>query len=757
MTAVLDRPAASPAAAGPRLTHRVAAAAPWLLLALVWAFALWHFDTPKRAMALYAVYLVVGLVVPGTLVHRALRGSRGNLPEDLGLGAATGLLLQLAGWALAAATGLQQVLWAWPLLVLLVFAAVPALRGHWRVADPRPLPVAWSWAMAAALLGIVTWGAAAMAANPLPPATWAYYQDLMYHLALVQEMTRTMPFEVPQLAGEALRYHYLSDADMAAASMVTGIDPAIVLLRLWFVPIGAIAVLVVGVLARDVSGRWWAGPLAGGVAFAGLPLSLGSPIGANGGQALAFLSPSQTYAMPLLALLAVIAVDVLRGRASKALWFVIPPLALALSGAKSSALPPLVAGVALAGLVLWLRDRRLPWAVAGFGVATVIPMYVGTKLFAGGGAGVLALQPLSGLRYNDAYRGTLGGDDGITPGGLLNPGLQDADLKGWVFVAALMIWWALLQAPRLVGLFHLGRKRQDPVAWMLAGTMVAGAAAGWLFYHPSASQFYFIAGALPFGVVLTVWFLAEHVRRGWVPLAGLAAGALWQIFAPKVAKPEDTASYAQWAWALSLPLLRALAFVAAGALLVLILRKSFRSLLVAVVAATLGASFAAGAYNYVRNTLNTPSPYKSRIVTAAEMRAAIWLDDNAGEDDIVATNVHCQPLSGYKVCDARAFWVAGLGGHRTLVESWGYSDEAVAANGVDGRTYMQQPAPDQQEFQLNERVFSTGAAADVTALRDTYGVRWLFADTRAGAVSPELAKQATVRYTAGSVTVYELR
>ena len=73
--------------------------------------------------------------------------------------------------------------------------------------------------------------------NPLPPATWSYYQDLMYHLALVHEMTRSIPFQVPQLAGDTLRYHYLSDADMAAASMITKIPAATILLRLWIVPI----------------------------------------------------------------------------------------------------------------------------------------------------------------------------------------------------------------------------------------------------------------------------------------------------------------------------------------------------------------------------------------------------------------------------------------------------------------------------------------------------------------------------------------
>ena len=77
-------------------------------------------------------------------------------------------------------------------------------------------------------------------------------------------------------------------------------------------------------------------------------------------------------------------------------------------------------------------------------------------------------------------------------------------------------------------------------------------------------------------------------------------------------------------------------------------------------------------------------PPTERLITAEEMRAALWLDAHAGRDDLVATNVHCQPIARRKPCDARAFWVAGLGGRRTLIESWGYSDEAVAANGRNG-------------------------------------------------------------------------
>jgi hypothetical protein len=289
--------------------------------------------------------------------------------------------------------------------------------------------------------------------------------------------------------------------------------------------------------------------------------------------------------------------------------------------------------------------------------------------------------------------------------------------------------------------------------------LVAGTGAMWLFWHPSQSQIYFFAGVVPFGAVLTVWALADRARHWPVPVAGAAAGALLSLLAPAVDPPgRDTAG--EWAWALARPLLTvaAVTTVVTVAALAVRRRRALRALPAALIAAVVGASLAAGVAHTGRE-LSAPPPGPEpmrRVVTAAEMRAALWLDANAGAEDLVATNVHCMPMNA-KVCDARAFWVAGLGGRRTLVESWAYTDAAVAANGVDGRKYFYQPAPDAAVYELNQRVFRHGDPADVRRLRDEYGVRWLFADTRAGAVAPGLAAVATVRHTSGPATVYELR
>ncbi|MEU8240709.1 hypothetical protein AB0C07_20895 [Actinoplanes missouriensis] len=760
MTTLLEAaPAAAPA---PHRDRRLWAVVPWLLPAISAFWVLHHYATPDRAIAVYAVYLLFAVVVPGTLVFRAAFGSRGNLPEDLGLGAATGLLVLLAGWAIAAATGLQALLIGWPALVMVLFAAVPRLRRHWRTGPGEPLPLGWSAGMAVVVFLVTVWGATVFRTVPLPPYTVELYPDLYYHLALVHEMTRSMPFQVPQLAGETLKYHYLSDADIATGSMITGIEPQLVLVRLWLMPVAAIAVLVFGALARSVSGRWWAAPIAATIGFVGQSVTVGNAASPPGiGLPITLLSPSQTYAMPLIGLFVLVAVDVLRGRPLRwAGWTLLPLLALACAGSKSSVLPPLAAGLLLAGAVTLLITRKVPWTTVALLGVVGAGMLAGLKLFAGGGAGTLEPQFLATMRWFLPYQEIIGIPNDVQWGGLVPDGLEAASTAARWFVAWSVIWWLIVQSPRLVGLVLPPRKlRDDPVPWLFGGIVIAGVLGMWLLWHPSASQIYFFNAVLPFCGVLTAWALADRVRAWWVPVAGGVAGGLWELFAPEVTRPAAKTAGA-WAWAMAVPLLRTAALVAVVALVtVLIWRgRAVRALPVALIAA-IAAAGTVGAVSRTVEGLGEPPAIKARAnvaVTAAEMKAALWLYRNAGADDLVATNVHCMPMKA-KQCNARAFWVAGLGGHRTLVESWAYTDRTVAANGVNDLKYFFQPAPDPEVYALNQRVFEKGDPADVARLREEFGVRWLFADTAAGKVSgPKLKAVAEVAHRSGTVIIYRL-
>jgi hypothetical protein len=225
---------------------------------------------------------------------------------------------------------------------------------------------------------------------------------------------------------------------------------------------------------------------------------------------------------------------------------------------------------------------------------------------------------------------------------------------------------------------------------------------------------------------------------------------------------------AAWSWAILMPMLRTLAVAALVGAVALVAwkittrRYAWRAIPVGLVAAVLGAGMTQGAATYVRSSVTAmtepvkqTTPRRTNLVS--EMRAAMWLNKHSGRDDLIATNVHCQPITSLVTCDARAFWVVGLSGRRALIESWGYTDQAVAANDVHGLRYFFQPPPYEDRYALNQRAFTEGDPADVARLRDGYHVKWLFADSRAlGGVSPNLARVATVRYTDGPVTIYRL-
>ena len=138
----------------------------------------------------YVAYRVVVLLIPGTLIFRALVGQRPYFVEDLALGALTGITFQIVCW-----WALRPVQ-ARPLGRLVVDRAdrgVPARpTSSVRLAITRQrskIPSAWAWTMAT-ICGVVIMGADRwFRQNPLPPSDGNVYVDQWWHLAVVQECT----------------------------------------------------------------------------------------------------------------------------------------------------------------------------------------------------------------------------------------------------------------------------------------------------------------------------------------------------------------------------------------------------------------------------------------------------------------------------------------------------------------------------------------------------------------------------------------
>ncbi|HEY0357772.1 MAG TPA: hypothetical protein VGD11_04275, partial [Mycobacteriales bacterium] len=105
----------------------------------------------------YAAYLAWAVVLPGTLVHRALRGRPVRLSEDLAAGLVVGLCLELVAFVVLVGLGAQVLLPWWPLAVVVPMLAVPRLRRNWRWGGAPGWTTAQAWSLAAVVAVVVLW------------------------------------------------------------------------------------------------------------------------------------------------------------------------------------------------------------------------------------------------------------------------------------------------------------------------------------------------------------------------------------------------------------------------------------------------------------------------------------------------------------------------------------------------------------------------------------------------------------------------
>ena len=181
-----------------------------------------------------------------------------------------------------------------------------------------------------------------------------------------------------------------------------------------------------------------------------------------------------------------------------------------------------------------------------------------------------------------------------------------------------------------------------------------------------------------------------------------------------------------------------------------------------IAAALLGAVLTPSLSAAAQATVPTTTVISATSLTPAQIAGTSWLRRNIPAEAVVATNVHCGHLPNWEHCDARAFWVTGLGEHQAYVESWGYTDQAQATaaaklpTGQKRLYYAKQPFYDPARLRLNDTAFTAPTPAGLAQLyRD--GVRVLFADADAGPVSPRLSSLANRVFSQGLVTIYQLR
>ncbi|MBO1765713.1 hypothetical protein [Allobranchiibius sp. GilTou38] len=694
------------------------------------------------------------ILLPGVLLLRLLLPRRRALPQEFATGFVVGLGAQLLAWGSFVATGVGGWLILYPLPLLAAVALVPRLRARLRgPAYAERMPTGAAWALCAAyLLALLRLWATVLRHTPLPPSTGRWYPDLYWHLSISAEAMHHAPPQVPQVSGQPLLYHWFANAQMAADALVARVDVLEVAARLWYLPVYAATLLLTYLLTARLARSPRAGLLA--VALLVVPSAL-TPVTwvpALATDALLPLSPSQVFGLPVLLALLGSSVHLVRAPGMRAVpvgeWVLLALFAALAAGAKSSILPTVLVAALLTGAIRWWRERAVHGPTLMLAAVLLVVLLPASRFLAGGSAG--------------STPGLLTGADELTA---LKRAIAQHHAHPHVVTGLdLRVLAVLLSALVLIqfsGVLLAWPLRRDPGAVLLAASCAAGFAGLMLVHHPGGSQLYFMRGVLPLVAVLTSWG-ATHVLRRTAPgavsialsaVAGLAAWALVAVVAAVAGRHRG-------AHVGILPLAIALLVLAAGALAcVLVVRRSARRLGVAAVA-LLAAILVPSTVDAARaGAADSTSPASSARLSAAEIAGTTWLRTHTPARDVVATDVHCLSGPTRTACDARAFWVTGLGERQAYVESWGYTDQAAAAasnHPARHLNYTHTAFFDPARLRRNDSAFTAPTPALLARLYAD-GVRVLFADTSAGPVSASLRTLARPVFRDGTVSIYLLR
>ena len=761
----------------------------WVLVLSGVVVAVTTVGHPATSVLVYFGVWLASTTLPGVLVWRALARPT-TVVQELGFGSVLGIALLVLAWLPATLANQPMLMWLWPAGVVVAFAAVPSLRRHWWPRRPpdRHTPGRWHAAMML-VCGVAFARLYAMTLKvwPLPPTpSSSIHQDAWFQLSLTHALGRTVAVQDPSADGVPLHYHWFANAHAAATQALSGVSMSDVVLHLWLVPM--LVTLLFGAAAateRILQGAggfpatptlWWAGPVAA-LLTAALPAALllsepRLPDIDNG-----FIPTSLSGVLALVLVLAFVGpvLDILHGLAGRGTWLLLLVLLALGAGTKPSLLPVVACGGFLAMIAQWVRTRAFPLTA---GILTLLPLLLipvaAVAVF--GSTDGSRVQLLQTLALDPGFDEAVGPDVSLPGrGGWLAPDLAAGSSEVWAVALGLFALFVLSELPRLIGLVGplLKSSRDDPGMWWTAGVVGSGFCGLWVLSHPGYSQHYFWRIVIPLGVVLTVATIVRLLPagpgRGWpavalVSLAGIGTGAAltypWPLVLVLVPMPGQGVSY-DVTDRLE-PYAVATAIMAA--IVVLVRWWSNRRGWTSVPALALVACFvcAAGATTAVVDLgrsarlapiTDTAAP---RYVSGDEQQAALWLNEHSDEHDLVATNVFCVPARYRTGCHHASFWVQALTGRQLLIGGWAYTEENLAAYGRGGDVrYQRLPSPWPDRVDLSLKAVRAPDAAVISAL-ERRGVRWIFADRRATAVSPELEEFASLRYRNDDVLIYRL-
>ena len=735
----------------------------------------------------------LAVVLPGVALVRVTRRTPVAIADDLAWALPVGVGVALAGWVVSRAVPVPG--WLWGLLV--TAALVLPRRSRCRVlARPRGRwGPATSLSVAMVLVVSLTWmWQEYLRWTPADPGPrgHVYYVDSIFHAAMFSELGRPGLPQYPMVAGQSLSYHWFLYAVLSRISAGAGIDRLDLTLRLAPPTLVLAVLLLTASVARQLAGRRVAAPLGAGLI--GLTLATNptrwsaTGVGTSLVNTVWWVGPPQTLGW--LTGIAVVGagIAVVRrspaDRAAPAL--LLPGLVVLTSGAKSSQLPVVACGFALAAAVALVRRDRVQ-AIR----AAIVTLVIGAIF------GLAAITVYGGQSYGLRVAP---GRSMVTVASAVFPGLVSTDPSQSLLlrthlpsaaVIAAMALWLVPQLLRCAAVGWLVRRRPgDPTTWVTLGTAVGGLAAFVLLRHPGSSELFFPISAFPILAIGAACGLACVLPRGrrlrrWavvcaaVALGGFIVALLISVAAGRLS-PLDrwTARFGHaptaadvflarqiwaWSWPLLAVLLAALVAAAAAGLVT----RRVRSAGLAGLAVVLGVScFATAALvtgadppSYAQalaaRTTGRPPTLTRDLVTAGS-----WLSHHDRSTDVVAVNRACLPIPREKdprICNSQNFTVTLATGLRSYVEGWAYAGRNVEAAWDSTLRYNHQPFWDQARLGRELDAFTAPSRPAYDALYAA-GVRWLLADRPSRPLPlARIDALADRELTLPTVTVWRLR
>jgi hypothetical protein len=212
----------------------------------------------------YWLYLVLGVILPGTLLIIRFTKWRADVLTWLGIGWALGHALELFSLQIAKWLGSPSFFILWVPLAYILFLSA---KSDW---DARSKGSITRWHWVAVLLIFLVSGAIYMSLNlaelsPRPP----YISDTWFHISNAHEFRDHPVMQDPRLAGQPFNYHVFGYAPYAAASLITGAPIANILARFG----GLSAVWLLGLLVFNLSRYFGRGSIIAGLTGALLVLT----------------------------------------------------------------------------------------------------------------------------------------------------------------------------------------------------------------------------------------------------------------------------------------------------------------------------------------------------------------------------------------------------------------------------------------------------------------------------------------------------